>query len=91
MTQRRLRNWGVRPGDRVMIVGENCREFVAILLASAGMDAWPVLVNANLSAREIDEIREHCGLAVCSTPPAFRLTLPNTQAGTEQKSNRLRV
>ena len=49
-TQRRLREWGVRPGDRVMIVGENCREFVAILLASAGMDAWPVLVNASLSS-----------------------------------------
>ena len=60
-TQMRLRNWGVRPGDRVMIVGENCREFVAILLASAAIDAWPVLVNANLSAREVDEIRGHCG------------------------------
>ena len=60
-TQSRLRKWGVRPGDRVMIVGENCREFIAILLASAGIDAWPVLVNANLSAREIDEIRDHCG------------------------------
>ncbi len=59
-TQSRLRKWGMRPGDRVMIVGENCREFVALLFASAGMDAWPVLVNANLSAREIDEIREHC-------------------------------
>jgi acyl-CoA synthetase (AMP-forming)/AMP-acid ligase II len=60
-TQMRLQRLGVRPGDRVMIVGENCRQFVAILLASAGMDAWPVLVNANLSAREIDEIRDHCG------------------------------
>src|SRR3984957_17322533 len=60
-TQTRLHKWGVRPGDRVMIVGENCREFVAILLAAAGMDAWPVLVNANLSAREIDEVRNHCG------------------------------
>ena len=60
-TKRRLREWGMRPGDRVMIVGENCREFVALLLAAAGMDAWPVLVNANLSAREIDEIRDHCG------------------------------
>ena len=60
-TQVFLRKRGVRPGDRVMIVGENCREFVAILLASAGIDAWPVLVNANLSAREIDQIRDHCG------------------------------
>jgi long-chain acyl-CoA synthetase len=52
---------GVRPGDRVMIVCENCRAFVAILLALADLDAWPVLVNARLSAREIDEIRQHCG------------------------------
>jgi long-chain acyl-CoA synthetase len=52
---------GVRPGDRVMIVCENCRALVAILLASTSIDAWPVLVNARLSAREIDEIRDHCG------------------------------
>ncbi len=52
---------GVRPGDRVMIVCENCRAFVAVLLAVAALDAWPVLVNARLSAREIDEIRDHCG------------------------------
>lgn len=51
---------GVRPGDRVMIVCENCRAFVAVLLASARLDAWPVLVNARLSAREVDEIRKHC-------------------------------
>ena len=52
---------GVRPGDRVMIVFENCRAFVAILLALAELDAWPVLVNARLSAREADEIRVHSG------------------------------
>ncbi|MHB8617572.1 MAG: class I adenylate-forming enzyme family protein [Candidatus Acidiferrales bacterium] len=54
-----LRNLGVRPGDRVMIVCENCRAFVAILLGLAALDAWPVLVNARLSAREIDQIRDH--------------------------------
>src|SRR5277367_2653475 len=58
-------NWladsGVRPGDRVMIVCENCRAFVAILLALANLDAWPVLVNARLAASELDEIRDHCG------------------------------
>jgi long-chain acyl-CoA synthetase len=51
---------GVRPGDRVMIVGENCRAFVAILFALAGLDALPVVVNARLSGREIDQIRDHC-------------------------------
>ena len=51
----------VRPGDRVMIVAENCRAFVAVFLAAASMDAWPVLVNARLSARELDQVRDHCG------------------------------
>jgi long-chain acyl-CoA synthetase len=60
-TQSWLGDSGVRPGDRVMIVCENCRAFVAILLALAGLDAWPALVNARLSAREVDEIRDHCG------------------------------
>ncbi len=56
-----LEGLGVRPGDRVMVVCENCRPLVAILLALASMDAWAVLVNARLAAREIDEIRDHCG------------------------------
>ena len=51
---------GVRPGDRVMIVGENSREFATLILAVSGMDAWPVLVNARVSAREIEEIKNHC-------------------------------
>ncbi len=59
------RSWlvesGMRPGDRIMLVCENCRTLVAVLLAVAGLDAWPVLVNARLSARELDQIRDHCG------------------------------
>src|SRR5580704_5620525 len=46
-----LRGAGVRPGDRVMIVCENCRAVVAIFLALTGIDAWPVFVNAKLSPR----------------------------------------
>jgi long-chain acyl-CoA synthetase len=60
-TQAWLRNMGVRAGDRVMIVCENCRAFVAVLFALTAMDAWPVLVNSKLTAREVDEIRDHCG------------------------------
>ncbi len=51
---------GVRAGDRVMIVCDNCRGAVAVLFAAAQLDAWGVPVNARLSAREIDEIRDHC-------------------------------
>ena len=60
-TQAWLVDSRVRPGDRVMIVAENCRAFVAVFLAAASMDAWPVLVNARLSARELDQVRDHCG------------------------------
>ncbi len=56
-----LQDSGVRPGDRVMLVCDNCRAFIGIFLALTGMDAWPVLANARLSAREIDDIRDHCG------------------------------
>ena len=56
-----LRESGVRPGDRVMIVCENSRALVALFLAVTGIDAWPVFGNARLSPREIDAIRDHCG------------------------------
>jgi long-chain acyl-CoA synthetase len=60
-TQTWLAGAGVRPGDRVLIVCENSRAFVAVLLAVTAMDAWPVLVNAKLSAHEVDAICEHAG------------------------------
>lgn len=56
-----LSDSGVRPGDRVMIVGENGRVFAGALLALASLDAWPVPVNAHLSVREIDAVRDHSG------------------------------
>jgi long-chain acyl-CoA synthetase len=56
-----LRDSGVRAGDRVMMVCENCRALVAVILGTVGLDAWPVLVNAHLSPDEIDKIRDHCG------------------------------
>ena len=54
-----LREAGVRPGDRVMIVGENGAPLVALLFAIASLDAWIVNVNARLAAREVDAIRAH--------------------------------
>jgi acyl-CoA synthetase (AMP-forming)/AMP-acid ligase II len=60
-TQVWLRERGIRPGDRVMIVGENCRAFVVIFLALGAMDAWPVVVNPRLSPREVEQIQNHCG------------------------------
>jgi len=63
-TARRLAALGVRGGDRVVLVTENCVGCAVILLALSALDAWAVPVNARLSAREIDNIVEHAGARV---------------------------
>ncbi|MGA1858159.1 AMP-binding protein [Azospirillum sp. 11R-A] len=55
-----LKRLGVVGGDRVMIVCENGLAAVTLILAASECDAWPVIVNARLSEREIDGIRDHC-------------------------------
>src|SRR5437660_649431 len=57
-----LNSYDVRPGDRVMIVSENSLALVARILAASEIDAWSVVVNPRLSAREVDLIREHSGV-----------------------------
>lgn len=55
-----LSTLGVRPGDRLMAVSENCRALVVLLLATSEMDAWLAIVNSRLSANEIDLIQGNC-------------------------------
>ncbi len=55
-----LRELGVRPGDRVMLVSENCVAQVVLIFAIASIDAWSVTANARLSAGELAAIRAHC-------------------------------
>jgi long-chain acyl-CoA synthetase len=50
---------GVRAGDRVMIINENSIAAGLVFFAASALDAWPMLVNARLSAREIDTIAGH--------------------------------
>jgi hypothetical protein len=56
-----LKHYDIRPGDRVMIASENSLALVALILAIAELDAWSVVVNPRLSAREVDLVREHNG------------------------------
>jgi len=51
---------GVWPGDRLLVVGENCRAQVALALAAGEMDVWFVPINARMTAREVDAIQAHC-------------------------------
>ncbi|MBR1220643.1 AMP-binding protein [Bradyrhizobium sp. U87765 SZCCT0131] len=56
-----LRALGIRPGDRMMIVSENSVPLACLLLAASRLDAWAIVVNPRLSARELDQIRDHSG------------------------------
>lgn len=48
-----LRQLGVRQGDRVLVVAENCPEHVALVLACSRVGAWACGVNARMTAAEI--------------------------------------
>ncbi len=52
---------GVRPGDRVMLVCENCASYAAATLALSRLKAWAAPVNARHTAEELSAIRDHSG------------------------------
>ena len=56
-----LSSLGVRAGDRVLLVSENCIALAALLLAASRLDAWTIVANPRMSARELDQIRDHSG------------------------------
>lgn len=55
-----LQAQGVGTGDRVLVVAENCLAVITLVFALSELGAWPVVVNARLSEREIEVIRSHC-------------------------------
>jgi long-chain acyl-CoA synthetase len=52
-----LRDLEIRPGDRVLLVGETGLQMTPLLLAISELDAWAVPLDARRSIREIEEIR----------------------------------
>ena len=60
-TTNALRERGIRAGDRVLIVSENCMSLACLLFAASRLDAWAIVANPRLSPRELDQIREHSG------------------------------
>jgi long-chain acyl-CoA synthetase len=61
----RLRAAGVRPGDRVGLVIENGMAGLCFFYAITALDAWAVLANARLTARELDVIATDSGARLC--------------------------
>jgi long-chain acyl-CoA synthetase len=60
LTQTWLTEQGLRPGDRLMTVGENSRALVVLLLAASELDVWVAIINARLAPNEVDAIRDNC-------------------------------
>jgi acyl-CoA synthetase (AMP-forming)/AMP-acid ligase II len=77
-----LRQQGVDVGDRVMIVSENCVAQIAMMFAATSLGAWPMVVNARLSAREVDALR------ALASP---RVTVFTTSASTEAVAHASRL
>ncbi len=59
-----LRGVGLAPGQRLLIVAENCNALAVLLMAASRCDAWAIPVNARLSATEISRIRGHASPAI---------------------------
>ena len=56
-----LQEFGIRRGDRVLLVAENCVAQALIILAVSRIGAWSASVNARLSPREITNFIAHSG------------------------------
>ena len=59
-----LRALGVRAGDRVMVVAENCPEHAALIFACSRIGAWSCGVNARMAPAEIDAFAQRADARV---------------------------
>ncbi len=55
-----LQQHGVRAGDRVLLVFENCPSVVALLYAASRLDAIAVVVNSRITPVELNRLIPHC-------------------------------
>src|SRR5271163_3473867 len=51
----------IRPGDRVLLASENSVALAAFIFACSKLDAWAIVANPRLAARELNQIKLHSG------------------------------
>jgi len=56
-----LERLGLRPGERIAVVGENCIAQVVLLFAASLCELWSVPLNARLAPAEIEGLVAHAG------------------------------
>ena len=59
-----LKDYGVKPGDRVMLIAENCGAAVAFLFACSHVGAVVIPFNARATKDEVARVAEHATPAV---------------------------
>ncbi|UWQ24316.1 acyl--CoA ligase [Leisingera aquaemixtae] len=69
-----LKAAGVRAGDRVVLVFENCAEAIAFFFGASMLDASAVAINARLTTAELDRIIAH------SDPSAILFSAASSEA-----------
>ncbi len=57
--EQRLLQAGLRPGDRLLLIGENAVAMCAFIFACSRLDAWVIPVNARQSSAELERIIQH--------------------------------
>ena len=80
MAAQRLSALGVRAGDRVLLVAENCVALAVLFFAASRLDAWACVINARLSPAELDSIRQHAGARLVCYVGHTAPTLAHAQA-----------
>ena len=65
-----LRDNGAAPGERVLVIGENCLALPVLMMACSRIGAWAVPVNARMSAVEIARIGAHASPVLTLFTPA---------------------
>ena len=65
-----LQRHGLRGGDRLILVAENCALFASAVMAASACDLWLVLVNARQSAAEL------AAITIGARPRSARMRLP---------------
>ena len=82
---RRLSDLGVRAGDRVLLVAENCVALAVLFFAASRLDAWACVINARLSKPELDSIRQHAGARLVCYAGETAPTLAHARADLAQQ------
>lgn len=72
-----LHRLGIAPGDRVMVLAENCPQHVALLLACSRVGAWSCGVNARMAQGEVE------GFVQTADPSAVFFTTGISSAAAE--------